>query len=372
MNCGTPIKPHGKFNFMQQLNIFKDKKVLVTGHTGFKGSWLSIWLHSMGAKVCGFSLDPETTPNLFDLAGVKDLVEDNRGDIRNLDQFADVVNKFQPEFVFHLAAQAIVRRSYNEPKETFNTNVMGTVNCLDALRDVPSVRSIVVITTDKCYKNEEWDFGYRETDALGGHDPYSASKAAAEIAVAAYRNSFFNLKGIGLASARAGNVIGGGDWSTDRIIPDIVRALEAGDSIPVRSPKAIRPWQHVLEPLCGYLLIASNLYDNYGKDENKFADAWNFGPSIDSCCTVGELVGTFINAYGSGSWDDLSVDQKDAPHEAGILKLSWDKAHQHLRWSPKWNFEETIRRTASWHKNQAEGKAALGLCLSEINDYCNK
>jgi CDP-glucose 4,6-dehydratase len=352
-------------------DCYKDKRVLLTGHTGFKGSWLSMWLKLLGAETTGYALDPPTEPSLFDRAKVADTVHDARGDIRDYESVRAVLAEAQPEIIFHMAAQPIVRLSYEEPKATFDTNVGGTVNLLEAARKCATVKAIVVITTDKCYDNREWVHAYRENDALGGHDPYSASKGAAEIVAASYAKSFSNESGVHVATARAGNVVGGGDWASDRILPDAARALEAGKGVPVRNPASIRPWQHVLEPLYGYLLLGSRLLacPNDAQAKEDLAGGWNFAPDVRSCRPVGELIDLFVQHYGSGHWDDLSAHQENAPHEARFLSLAWDKAYRHLGWRPHWDFEETIKRSAEWYAQHAAGADARGLCEEDINAF---
>jgi len=349
----------------QKLKLFEGRRCLVTGHTGFKGSWLSLWLHSLKAKVTGYALAPPTTPNLFTLASLAELVEDRRADILSFETLKETIKQTQPEVVFHLAAQPIVRRSYAEPKYTFDVNVGGTVNLLEALRDCESVRAVVVITTDKCYENREWEHAYRETDRLGGRDPYSASKAAAEIAASAYARSFFRDSGVNLVTARAGNVIGGGDWAQDRIVPDAVRALLDGEKVPVRHPKAVRPWQHVLEPLFGYLLLGACLLEGSAD----ISGAWNFGPPPTGCRTVKELVEEFLSEYHGGSWENLSAGQDNEPHEARFLTLAWDKAYRSLGWYPRWDFQRTVQNTAGWYRDWAKGIDPRQLCLEQINAY---
>lgn len=351
------------------LKQLKGRKCLVTGHTGFKGSWLSLWLHILGAKVTGYALDPITQPNLFTLTSLADFIEDHRANLLNYHSLKNIVATTQPEIVFHLAAQPIVRQSYLEAKATFDVNIGGTVNLLEVLRDCHSVRAIVVITSDKCYENKGWGHVYKEGDRLGGHDPYSASKAAVEIVASAYARSFFKPAGVKLATVRAGNVIGGGDWAEDRIIPDVVRALEAGKPVSVRNPEAVRPWQHVLEPLFGYLLLGARLLENSGGSEIFSVGAWNFGPPPASCRRVRELVEEFLAEYGSGSWEDLSAEQTDAPHEAEYLALAWDKAYKHLGWKPVWEFDETVHRTAGWYRSLKAGASPRQLCLDEIHAY---
>jgi CDP-glucose 4,6-dehydratase len=350
--------------------FYAGRRCFLTGHTGFKGAWLAQWLHLLGAKVTGYALDPATDPSLFDRALVADALEkDVRGDIREYGLLATAMQEAQPEVVFHLAAQPLVRLSYQEPKATFDINVGGTVNVLEAARQCPSIKSIVVITTDKCYENREWTHAYREEDALGGHDPYSGSKGAAEIAAGSYRRSFFTPAGIGMATARAGNVIGGGDWAADRIIPDAVRSLEAGVPIPVRNPGAIRPWQHVLEPLSGYLALGAKLYRESEAKELKTPGAWNFAPYPDGARPVRDVIEAFLPVYGTGSWEDLSTRQNNAPHEAGLLILAWDKAFHGLGWKPRWRFDETVRRTARWYQRYAAKANATELCKTEILEY---
>lgn len=344
---------------------------MVTGHTGFKGSWLSEWLLSLGAEVSGFSLPPPTTPSLFEQLELEKRVSHTIGDIRDLQATKNVIERSHPQFVFHLAAQPLVRASYDIPVETYATNVMGTVHILEALRSLRSPCAAVMVTTDKCYENREWERGYTEEDALGGYDPYSSSKGAAEVVIAAYRRSFFPTDRIGMgsippvavASARAGNVIGGGDWAIDRIVPDCMRALAAGKPIGVRNPRATRPWQHVLEPLGGYLTLAANLWSElekpgFGNRERlaAVASAFNFGPNDDSNRSVRQLVEELLRNW-SGSWTDFS-DPK-AVHEAKFLSLSVEKAARVLQWHPKWNFERTIAETARWYRGIASFESPL-------------
>lgn len=326
---------------------YKNRRVFITGHTGFKGSWLSLWLSSLGADVSGYALDPETTPNHWDMTNLS-LTHETRGDIRDATQLAEAVKKAQPDIVFHLAAQPLVRRSYRDPLETFDTNVMGTANLLEACRQTPSVRAIVVITTDKCYENKEWEWGYRENDRLGGHDPYSASKACTEIVANSYRQSFFLQKdGPLLATARAGNVIGGGDWSEDRLIPDMVRSVQAGKSLTIRAPNATRPWQHVLDPLSGYLLLGKYLLE--GRAE--FAEGWNFGPDHTGNRTVEDILTTMRREWPAVTWEK---DTSSQPHEATLLQLDSTKARQQLGWAPRWSLDESLRQTANWYRHYIE------------------
>ncbi|MDH4317100.1 MAG: CDP-glucose 4,6-dehydratase [Desulfobulbaceae bacterium] len=323
-------------------NIYNGRRVFVTGHTGFKGSWLALWLRQLGANIVGYALSPETTPNHWKLLGLQ--VEDRRHDIRDVGDITRVMEETQPEIVFHLAAQPLVRRSYHQPLETFSTNVMGTANVLDACRYTDSVRAIVVITTDKCYENREWAWGYREIDRLGGHDPYSASKAGAELVAASYRSSFFySPESPLLATARAGNVIGGGDWSEDRLIPDLVRAISAGNSLEIRSPYATRPWQHVLEPLCGYLMLGEKLLQ--GRTE--YAEAWNFGPDTEGNRTVSEVLTNLQCHWPNIQWHLAGSSQL---HEAGMLYLDNAKARQLLKWKPLWQFDDAIAATSDWYR----------------------
>ena len=344
--------------------IYRNKKVLITGHTGFKGTWMAFLLKEMGAEVCGFSLAPVDTPNHFDLLNLKNNIKHIVGDIRDADALNRAIQDFQPEFVFHLAAQALVRESYANPVNTFDTNIMGSVNLLEAVRKCNSVRSLVYITSDKCYENVEWIWGYRENDRLGGHDPYSASKGAAEIVFSAYARSFFSQReNFGAASARAGNVIGGGDWAADRIIPDCMRAIQNGMPIKLRNPNATRPWQHVLEPINGYLALGVKLYN----DPVTFKGSWNFGPSTSQIRTVEEVANSIVKYIGKGTVEIESSDQKQ--HEANLLQLNCDKAHQLLDWSPMWSVEKTLDMTAEWYKvfmNEGDIEATT---KAQLQDY---
>ncbi|MFP3257397.1 MAG: CDP-glucose 4,6-dehydratase [Candidatus Nanopusillus acidilobi] len=331
-------------------DFYKNKKVLVTGHTGFKGSWLSLWLLKLGADVVGYALDPYTSKDNFVVSGLSEKMEDIRGDIRDFEKFNSVVKKYKPEIIFHLAAQAILRLSYEIPKETIETNVMGTENVLEAFRKSDSAKTLVVITSDKCYENKEWIWGYREIDPVGGYDPYSASKGAAEIITSAYIRSFFNPKnykihGKVVSTVRAGNVIGGGDWGKDRIIPDAIRALENGKPIEVRNPNSVRPWQFVLEPLNGYLLLASKMHE----DPEIFSGPWNFGPNPDSIITVKEVVEKVLKYYGKGNW--VRTNKYDEFHESTLLNLDTSKARYLLGWKPELNIDEAIKMTVEWYKN---------------------
>lgn len=342
--------------------FFQGKKVLLTGHTGFKGGWLALWLQRMGAQVTGVALPPYTQPNLFELACVADGLDSHFQDIRDAVAVADIVRRARPEIVLHLAAQPLVRAGYSEPLATFSANVMGTAHVLDALRGLKSARVAVMVTTDKVYRNNEWPYPYREDDALGGHDPYSASKAAAEIVAASYRDAFLAQQGVAVASARAGNVIGGGDWSADRLIPDAVRAWQVGRPLEIRRPQAIRPWQHVLEPLAGYLALAEKLWAR-----PELAGAYNFGPETHEAATVRDVVDLARMAYGSG--DVIYGDGTQGPHEAGWLALETAKARVLLGVTPKWTLAETVNRTMAWYRAQHEGGDARSLCEAEIAAY---
>lgn len=325
-------------------DVYRGKRVLVTGHTGFKGSWLSLWLKQLGAEVVGISLVPETHPNHWSLLGLESIVQHHELDIRHATEVASVFKATQPEVVFHLAAQPLVRRSYRDPLETWSTNVMGTANVLEACRQTSSVRAILAVTTDKCYENQERAWGYRETDRLGGHDPYSASKAGSELVAASYRRAFFHTDGAPLlATARAGNVIGGGDWSEDRLIPDLVRTIATRQSLEIRSPNATRPWQHVLESLSGYLLLGQKLIEG---DQN-FDCAWNFGPERSGNRTVADVLSRLQIHWPEMQWHQTVVPQ---PHEANLLYLDSAKAHGQLCWKSVWNLDTTLEKTADWYR----------------------
>lgn len=357
-----------------ELSVFKDRCCLVTGHTGFKGAWLSFWLARLGAKVHGFGHGPATTPNLFDHLELSELIGDHRADIRDADEFNRYIAKVQPEIVFHLAAQPFEHRYSAEPQVTFDVNINGTLNVLEAVRRCPSVRALVVATSDKCYQNLERVHPYRETDRLGGNDAYSASKAAAEMVCAAYRQSFFSPAGIGLATARTGIVIGGGDWGEDRIVPEAVHALQSGRPAHARSPQTVRPWQHILEPLFGYLALGAQLYNHAGEPAQleRLAGAWNFGPATESCRSVRALLDAFVAEYGAGTWEDLSAAHPDTRRETIMLALDWSKAYHGLGWHPRWDFAETVRRTSAWYRKLSEGYHARTLCIHEIAAYTEK
>ena len=334
-------------NAAELQNFYCGKKIFLTGHTGFKGSWMALWLLEMKARVVGFALEPEDE-SLFRLAQVDGGMEKSIiGDIRNSEKIAAAIADSQPEIIIHMAAQPLVRQSYFDPRETYETNVIGTLNVFEAARKVGSIKAILNVATDKCYENKEVDHAFEESDPLGGHDPYSASKACAEILTSSYRRSFFGKEKVALASARAGNVIGGGDFSKDRIIPDIFRSIQDGKKIELRSPSAIRPWQHVLEPVFGYLLLAKNLYEK----GDVFAKAYNFGPNADAQQNVETLTKNFIEKIGAGAYESL---ENQALHEAGILKLNHSLAKKELDWQPKLTFDEAVFWTASWYKNYLE------------------
>jgi CDP-glucose 4,6-dehydratase len=354
------MKPNPNPN--PSVDFWRGKRVLITGHTGFKGSWLALWLRRLGAQVHGFALPPDSTPSLHTVLAPEARAHSVGGDIRDAKAVADAVARVRPEIVLHLAAQALVRASYAQPLDTFATNVMGTAHVLEALRSVDAVRAVVVVTTDKVYRNLEWAYPYREDDALGGHDPYSASKAASELVAACYRDAFLAKRGVAVATARAGNVIGGGDWSADRLLPDAVRAWQAGAPLLVRRPQALRPWQHVLEPLAGYLMLAEKLWA-----QPNLAGAYNFGPPSHEAATVGDVVSLAAQAYGSGTWHTEAAPS--GPHEAGWLALEVARARSVLGVSARWPLQEGVRRTLHWYRRQAQGAAALTLCHRDIDDF---
>lgn len=348
--------------------FWQGKRVFLTGHTGFKGGWLALWLEEMGATVRGYALPAPTQPSLFEVANVSLGLQSEEGDIRHFAQLRDAMADFKPEIVFHMAAQPLVRLSYDDPVETYSTNVMGTVYVLEAIKAVGGVKAVVNITSDKCYENREWVWGYREDEAMGGYDPYSNSKGCAELVASAYRNSFFNPKdyaqhGVALASVRAGNVIGGGDWAKDRLIPDILRSFQNGQPVIIRNPHSIRPWQHVLEPLSGYLLVAQQLYLN----GCAYAEGWNFGPNDNDAQPVQFIVETMVQLWGdNASWQ---LDGANHPHEAHYLKLDCSKAKMRMGWQPRWDLVTTLGRIVNWHKAWLTGENMRARSLQEIRDY---
>lgn len=348
--------------------FWKGKRVLLTGHTGFKGGWLSLWLHSMGAKVVGYALKPNTNPNLFEIAEISNGIISIFGDIRDFDKLLATFSENKPEIVIHMAAQPLVLYSYQNPIETYSTNVMGTVHLLEAVRKTPSVRAVVNITTDKCYENREWIWGYRENEPMGGYDPYSNSKGCAELVSSAYRTSFFNHKSkeysvVSLATVRAGNVIGGGDWSNARLLPDILNAFIRGDVVSIRNPQSIRPWQHVLEPLRGYLTLAERLFD-YGAN---YAEGWNFGPNDEDAKPVSWIVNQMANLWGEeAAW---KIDEGIHPHEANYLKLDIAKARSRLNWHPALKLEDALKLIVEWTRHYSAGKNMRNFTLKQINDY---
>ena len=344
--------------------FWKDKKVFLTGHTGFKGSWLSLWLQLMGADVKGYSLGPPTTPALFNEACVAKGMQSQVGDIRDAETLRISMTGFNPDIVIHMAAQPLVRLSYREPIETYSTNVMGSLHVLEAARQCANLRAIVNVTTDKCYENREWEWGYRENEPMGGHDPYSNSKGCVELITSAYRNSFFNNpQGAALASARAGNVIGGGGWAEDRLIPDILRAFSSNRPVVIRNPQATRPWQHVLEPLSGYLVLTQNLWTG----GSRFAEGWNFGPKDEDAKPVEWILNRMVATWGpSASW---RLDSDPQPHEARYLKLDISKARSRLGWSPSWNLETALGRIVNWHRAWLAHEDIRSICVDEISAY---
>lgn len=342
-------------------DFWRGKSVLITGHTGFKGGWLSLWLQRLGAHVYGYSLPAATQPSLFNVARIAEGMVHAEGDIRDQSSLRSFMSSHKPEIIFHLAAQALVKQGYLDPVETMTTNVMGTVNLLESIRNTPSVKAVVVVTSDKCYENREWIWPYRENEAMGGHDPYSASKACTEIVTASWRASFLAELSVSVATARAGNVIGGGDWSVNRLVPDALRAWQRGGSLLVRQPQAVRPWQHVLEPLAGYLLLAERLY------EGKCAEAWNFGPSDLDMHSVGTLLDRLAALWGrSATWQ---VDSQQHPHEAGLLRLDSSKARIQLGWQTQFNIDQALERVSAWHRKWMAGDDMRGVTLDQIEQY---
>ncbi|WP_330502767.1 CDP-glucose 4,6-dehydratase [Peribacillus frigoritolerans] len=359
---------------MVDTNFWKGKKVFITGHTGFKGAWLCLWLHALGAEITGYALKPPTSPSLYDLCRIDELINSNIADIRDLSKLRTALVRAKPDIVIHLAAQPIVRLSYLEPVKTYEVNVLGTVNILESIRyavnmGIP-IKTFINVTSDKCYENKEWAWGYRENDPLGGYDPYSNSKACSELITSAYRNSFFNLKksqqqGVSISSARAGNVIGGGDWTTDRLIPDCVRALLSSQTLEIRNTNAIRPWQHVLEPLSGYLILAQKMHES----NCHFAESWNFGPDYQDERTVGWLVHLLVKKWGNEIL--IKHIQEKKIHEAHILKLDCSKSKAELGWYPKWNLETALDKVIEWTKAYQAGSDVKEVCLSQIDEYSN-
>ncbi len=352
-------------------DFWKDKTVLITGHTGFKGGWLSLWLQHLGANVVGYALPPSAEPNLFTVADIASGMQSIIGDIRQLDDVKQIFNEYQPEIVFHMAAQPLVRYSYQEPVETYETNVMGTLNILESIRCTDSVKAAIMVTTDKCYENKEWPWAYRENEAMGGYDPYSSSKGCAELLIASYRNSYFSAEKLNehqtaIASVRAGNVIGGGDWAEDRLIPDIIRAFQKGETVNIRNPNAIRPWQHVLEPLSGYMILAEKLCQN----GVKYAQAWNFGPLEKDAMPVEWIVKRTAEIWSdSTDWQVSNNDEE--PHEANYLRLDCAKAHQELSWWPKWDLETALQKIVSWHRAELDNQSLKDVCFKQIIEYGN-
>ena len=342
--------------------FWKGKRVFLTGHTGFKGSWMSLWLFSLGVEVKGYSLSPSTTPSLYEEAGIDGLIDSEIGDIRDLQKIKKSMLGFNPDILIHMAAQPLVRYSYKFPVETYEVNVLGTVNVLEAARGCSNLKSIVNITTDKCYENQEHDVGYKEEDPMGGYDPYSSSKGCAELVTSAYRRSFFQDQGIGLASVRAGNVIGGGDWAEDRLIPDILRSFEKNIPVMIRNPKSTRPWQHVLEPLSGYMALAQKLYNN----PKLYAEGWNFGPNDNDVQPVSWILDKMIGKWGGAQW---KLDECTHPHEAGYLRLDISKAKERLNWGPVWSLDKTLNLIVEWQMQYLKGLDVQDISLRQIELY---
>jgi CDP-glucose 4,6-dehydratase len=342
--------------------FWKGKRIFLTGHTGFKGSWLSLWLFSLGADVKGYSLNPQTSPSLFNEAKVDSIVNSKIGDIRDLKTLSKSMEDFNPDILIHMAAQSLVRYSYNNPVETYEVNVIGTVNVLEAARGCPNLKAIINVTTDKCYENDNRVQGYKENDVIGGYDPYSSSKGCSELVTSCYRRSFLQEKKVGLASVRSGNVIGGGDWSDDRLIPDILRAFELNEPVIVRNPNATRPWQHVLEPLSGYLILSQKLYNDF----KEYSQSWNFGPDDKDVRPVNWILDHMVSSWPDASWN---IDNSVTPYESALLKLDTSKAREKLNWKPLWKLEKSLERIIYWHKAWKSDEDMQLLCLSEIKDY---
>ncbi len=356
----------GEMNLFDR--VYSNRRVLITGHTGFKGSWLCLLLNKLGADVYGYALEPPTKPSLFVEAKIEELVTSYIGDIRDLAYLKRIITQVKPEIVIHMAAQPLVRDSYKNPGETYEINVMGTVNIFEAIRHTPGVKAVVNVTTDKCYENKEWHWGYRENEPMGGYDPYSNSKGCSELVTSSFRNSFFNAKnyqlhGVAVATARAGNVIGGGDWATDRLIPDFIRAIGRVEKVKIRSPYAIRPWQHVLEPLSGYLMLAAKLY----KEGPKYGEAWNFGPDDSDAKNVEWITQTICDLWGSNA--EYEIDNNPQLHEANYLKLDCSKAKSELNWFPRWNIQTTISHIVEWNKAYFAGDDMRKVCFDQIEQF---
>jgi len=353
---------------MIERKFWQNKRVFITGHTGFKGSWLCLWLHLLGTRVYGYALQPPTEPSLFNLCALDKIINSTIADVRNRKSLHESMLSAQPEIVIHMAAQPLVRDSYKIPVETYEINVMGTVNLFEAVRACKTVKAVINVTTDKCYENKEWEWGYRENEPLGGYDPYSNSKACSELVTAAYRNSYFNQKEytthrVGIATARAGNVIGGGDWATDRLIPDCVQAILKGEPVLIRNPSAIRPWQHVLEPLSGYLMLAQKLM----QDGPQYSGAWNFGPGDEDARSVEWLVRQLCSQWGDTA--SFVVDTREHPHEAHFLKLDCSKAKTELGWKPRWSLDKAIESIVAWTKDYQKSREGKNTCLRQIEEY---
>ena len=343
-------------------DFWQGKRVFLTGHTGFKGSWLSLWLSSLGAEVKGYALNPPTSPSLFNEAKVSSIIDSQIGDIRDQNALHESMTGFSPDILIHMAAQSLVRYSYEAPIETYEVNVIGTAKVLEVARSCPNLKAIVNITTDKCYENDGRSEGYKENDPMGGHDPYSSSKGCSELVTSAYRRSFLQEQGVGLASVRAGNVIGGGDWADDRLIPDILRSFEKNEPVVIRNPKATRPWQHVLEPLSGYLILAQKLY----KNQEEYAEGWNFGPNEQDVKPVDWILDKMISKWPNSSWE---FDRNSNPHEADFLKLDIVKAESKLGWQPVWELSHTLEKIIGWHRAWLDKEDVQAISLAEIEEY---